>query len=339
MASINSLGYRTDHTIDEKLGVAIKSTDANGLLTIYTYDSFGNILSATSPLDTTIYTMWWSRDVTQAPINSEYYTKTVSTGKPTTTTFYDCLGREVRRVTESPDGKSILATITNYDNCGRVHEVSNPYFPKYQPILTTTEYDKAGRIESVTNVGNIEYKDGTNRLAMIEGYKIPEWESIKYTSFNKIKEVIATRNNGISDIRFVYMMAYGPDKTRCMQMLYPQGRPGNNYYCKYYVGNIYNEAHNNGKILKQDYIYANGNLVAIHQTKQGNEKMLYVHLDNIGSIWAYTDENGEITEELNYDPWGRKRNPETWDYYKGYKHLTSNTTLLQNSGNVDLNKK
>ena len=645
-ASINSLGYRTGHTIDEKLGVATESTDANGLLTIYAYDSFGNILSATSPLDTTKYTMWWSRDVAQAPINSEYYTKTVSTGKPTTTTFYDCLGREVRRVTESPDGKSILATITNYDNCGRVHEASNPYFPKYQPILTTTEYDKAGRIESVTdqlgrttrysydglkttvtnangyssskivdrhgrlaksidadgnsicysydiddncvcvegptttirtefdkygnrtklidpdlgeisyayngygelvsqtdshgtttfeydvlgrltketrpdftytysydnqlkgfmdiklssnntsiaykydkygrtisethemsnrsfttrtsynninkpdtisypsgfkiklnyydtgyqqsihnaksglliweaddydefgnvavahigndrytgriyspvgtiievgtddilyckyeydgcnnltskidnirgneeyysydalnrltmatteangksariinveydaggniisksNVGNIEYKDGTNRLAMIEGYKIPEWESIKYTSFNKIKEVIATRNNGIRDIRFVYMMAYGPDKTRCMQGLYPQGGPGTNYNCKYYVGNIYDEAHNNGKILKQDYIYANGNLVAIHQTNQGNEKMLYVHLDNLGSIWAYTDENGEITEELNYDPWGRKRNPETWDYYTGYKHLTS----------------
>lgn len=158
---------------------------------------------------------------------------------------------------------------------------------------------------------------------MIEGYKIPEWESIKYTSFNKIKEVIATRNNGIRDIRFVYMMAYGPDKTRCMQGLYPQGGPGTNYNCKYYVGNIYDEAHNNGKILKQDYIYANGNLVAIHQTNQGNEKMLYVHLDNLGSIWAYTDENGEITEELNYDPWGRKRNPETWDYYTGYKHLTS----------------
>ena len=189
--------------------------------------------------------------------------------------------------------------------------------------IINVEYDAGGNIISKSNVGNIEYKDGTNRLAMIEGYKIPEWESIKYTSFNKIKEVIATRNNGIRDIRFVYMMAYGPDKTRCMQGLYPQGGSGTNYNYKYYVGNIYDEAHNNGKVLKQDYIYANGNLVAIHQTNQGNEKMLYVHLDNLGSIWAYTDENGEITEELNYDPWGRKRNPETWDYYTGYKHLTS----------------
>lgn len=189
--------------------------------------------------------------------------------------------------------------------------------------IIDVEYDAGGNIISKSNVGNIEYKDGTNRLAMIEGYKIPEWESIKYTSFNKIKEVIATRNNGIRDIRFVYMLAYGPDKTRCMQGLYPQGGSGTNYNCKYYVGNIYDEAHNNGKVLKQDYIYANGNLVAIHQTNQGNEKMLYVHLDNLGSIWAYTNENGEITEELNYDPWGRKRNPETWDYYTGYKHLTS----------------
>lgn len=150
-ASINSFGYKTEYDIDEKLGVAIKSTDANGLSTRYTYDSFGNILSAISPLGTTIYTTWWSRGVTQAPINSEYYTKIVSTGKPTATNFYDCLGREVRRVAESPNGKSTLTTITNYDNCGRVHEVSNPYFPNNKLFLTTTEYDKAGRIQSVTD--------------------------------------------------------------------------------------------------------------------------------------------------------------------------------------------
>lgn len=99
----------------------------------------------------------------------------------------------------------------SYDALNRLTMATTEANGKSARIIDV-EYDAGGNIISKSNVGNIEYKDGTNRLAMIEGYKIPEWESIKYTSFNKIKEVIATRNNGIRDIRFVYMMAYGPDK-------------------------------------------------------------------------------------------------------------------------------
>lgn len=210
----------------------------------------------------------------------------------------------------------------DYDALNRLTTVTTEANGKSTRTIEV-EYDESGNVISKSNVGNMVYEDDTNRLVEIDGYKIPEWESVKYTSFNKIEEVIATRNDGISDMRYFYTMVYGPDKTRCIQGLYPPGRPGTNYDSKYYVGNIYDEALNNGKVLKQDYIYANGNLVAIHQTNQGKEKMLYVHLDNVGSIWAYTDDNGDIVEELNYDPWGRKRNPETWDYYTGYEHLTS----------------
>lgn len=31
---------------------------------------------------------------------------------------------------------------------------------------------------------------------------------------------------------------------------------------------------------------------------------------------AYTDEKGNIIEELSYDAWGRRRNPDTWECYK-----------------------
>ena len=85
------------------------------------------------------------------------------------------------------------------------------------------------------------------------------------------------------------------------------------------MGNLYDEANNNGHVLKQDYIYADGKLVAIHQADDHGERMRYVHLDHLGSVWAITGDDGAVVAEYNYDPWGRRRNPETWDYYDGYE--------------------
>ena len=45
------------------------------------------------------------------------------------------------------------------------------------------------------------------------------------------------------------------------------------------------------------------------------EHILYIHHDHIGSVMTYTDENGNIAEELSYDAWGRRRNSNTWTYY------------------------
>lgn len=47
--------------------------------------------------------------------------------------------------------------------------------------------------------------------------------------------------------------------------------------------------------------------------------MRYVHLDHLGSVWAMTDDDGAVIAEYNYDPWGRRRSPETWDYYDSYE--------------------
>lgn len=69
-----------------------------------------------------------------------------------------------------------------------------------------------------------------------------------------------------SGLRYILTLTYGPDKTRCMQGMYPPGAAGTEYDVKYYVGNLYDEARSNGRVLRQDYIYADGRLVAIHQT-------------------------------------------------------------------------
>ncbi len=634
-ASVNALGHRTIYEVDGKTGMVTSQTDALGLTTTYTYDSFGNLLKETDPVGETAHTTGWSKGQAHAPQGTVWYERVERTGEAPVTSFMDCLGRTVRTVTTSGDGSADLFTDTEYDNCGRVRSVSNPYFQKYGPVFNSSEYDGAGRpvshcntdgqttryaydglrttttdpcggthvrivdtdgrlVESVdalgasvrytydlndnctavegptttiltefdgggrktrtvdpdlgevtyahngfgeltgqtdskgtatyeydclgrlvketrpdfeyrytydkakpglldskacsngtsveyryddfgrvigethrmggktfttsttynaagkpatvtypsgfkvsldyyatgrlrrvsnaatgdliweateydelgnaagaylgnghdvatcynptgtvsetnvdgdlvcwydydgnnclihkydevrgneeyydydaqnrltavttqaggqdarethveydaggnvtfkTGVGVMAYREGSNRLEAVTGFELPEWEKVSYTSFHKISEVIAPRSGGL---RYFLTLTYGPDKTRCMQGMYPPGVAGTKYDEKYYVGNLYDEAHYNGHVLRQDYIYADGRLVAIHQADDQGERMRYVHLDHLGSVWAMTGDDGAIAAEYNYDPWGRRRNPETWDYY------------------------
>ncbi len=184
--------------------------------------------------------------------------------------------------------------------------------------VSTVEYDAGGNVTSKSGVGVMAYGEGTNRLKSVTGYALPEWEKVSYTSFHKVSEVIAQRG-GKYGPRYFLSLTYGPDKTRCMQSLYPPSVTGSKYDEKYYVGNLYDEAHNNGHVLTQDYIYADGHLVAIHQADDRGERMRYVHLDHLGSVWAMTDDGGAIVAEYNYDPWGLRRDPATWARYDSYE--------------------
>lgn len=585
-ASVDALGHRTTYEVNDTTGLVRSQTDALGNTTTCSYDSFGTLLKEKDPVGETTRTTGWSKGQPYAPQEAVWYERVERTGEAPVTTFMDCLGRTVRTVTSSGDGGSVLLTDTEYDNCGRVRNVTNPYFPKYGPLFNSSEYDKAGRLVSCRNAGgqttryaydglrttttdpcggahirtvdtdgrlvesvdalsasvrygydiqdnctvvegprttvrtefdgggrktrtadpdlgevtythngfgeltgrtdskgtatyeydqlgrlvketrpdfeyrytydqakpglldskvcsngtsveyryddygrvigethrmggkafttsttynaagkpatvtypsgfkvsldyyatgrlrrisnaatdaaiweateydefgnavgthlgngrvaatcynptgtvsetnvdddlvcwydydgnnclihkydevrdneeyydydaqdrlvtvttraggqdarevNVEYdaggnvtlktgvgvmayKEGTNRLETVSGYELPEWEKVSYTSFHKISEVTAPRNG--SGLRYILTLTYGPDKTRCMQGMCPPGVTGTEYDVKYYVGNLYDEAHSNGSVLRQDYIYADGRLVAIHQ--------------------------------------------------------------------------
>jgi RHS repeat-associated protein len=62
------------------------------------------------------------------------------------------------------------------------------------------------------------------------------------------------------------------------------------------------------------YLYANGQPFGYHKKNGSNETINYLHLDYQGSIMAITDQSGIITEEHNYDAWGRARDPQKLYY-------------------------
>jgi len=71
------------------------------------------------------------------------------------------------------------------------------------------------------------------------------------------------------------------------------------------------------------------------QVGSNSPVIYYLCKDHLGSITGIMDSNGNMLEELNYDPWGKRRNPQDWSYtnvtaptytergFTGHEHLDS----------------
>lgn len=144
ISATNSLGFTATSEYDEALGAVTSSTDANGITTNYAYDKFGSLITAASPISCSLMTTGWSSGMADAPENALYFEWEKTTGKPATIEFYDCLGRLLRKVTESVGGKKAYVDQT-YNKRGLVDKVSEPYFAGDEQYWNTSEYDAIGR--------------------------------------------------------------------------------------------------------------------------------------------------------------------------------------------------
>ena len=141
----NSLNHTTVNTVDENLGLLMASEDANHVTTSYEYDLFGRQTKVMTPISSTITTMGWSTNQSDAPAYAQYYVLTKTTGTPDRIEFFDCLGRSLRVVTENAFGSKIYVDIV-YNGKGQVSKTSQPYFPGSSVQWTQYQYDAAGRV-------------------------------------------------------------------------------------------------------------------------------------------------------------------------------------------------
>ena len=143
-SATNALGHTVTYVTEETLGNVLSSTDANGIVTENAYDSFGRLTGTSTPVTRTVTSTGWSTGMPDAPARSLYFEYGQSTGGPWTLEFFDCLGRSLRKVTESM-GNGRTYTDTEYDSHGRVKRTSAPYFRGADISWTTFEYDAYGR--------------------------------------------------------------------------------------------------------------------------------------------------------------------------------------------------
>lgn len=174
-STTNSLGFTQTFTIDDGLGLALESTDANGIKTTNTYGSFGTLEKSSDPIETSVQTIGWSNGMEDAPETSLYFTYSKSTGSPYSIEFYDCLGRTVRTVTQSVKGKKVYVDVV-YNNKGQTARSSEPYFRGETVYWNTVSYDKAGRTICQTdasgNSNTIDYRGLSTITTDASGSKI-----------------------------------------------------------------------------------------------------------------------------------------------------------------------
>ena len=189
----------------------------------------------------------------------------------------------------------------------------------------TMKYDGAGNLTYKTGLGSVSYVTGTNRIGSVKGetFVLPAFDNVVYTSFNKMCSL--RRNTSENPLHYYDLsIDYGVDKEKKTETTsYFMGGCGQNFDSHYrdvktriYVNELYNEEIAKGTGKNINYIYANGKPVAIYEVTDGTDgKTLYIHHDNLGSVMAYSNEDGTLCEELSYDAWGRRRKTDTWDYF------------------------
>jgi RHS repeat-associated protein len=162
----NALNQTTTINEESKFGTVVAEFDPNNLEIkqgTNSPDSFGRITQVIAPDSTQsntqyLYCSGVYGGTTTCPSNAVTAIQITSSNGgtqvvPTTTTFYDVLGRVVEVQTQGFDG-TIIVQDTIYDNLGRVHQVSQPYFAGASPVYTTNSYDTLGRARTSTDANS-----------------------------------------------------------------------------------------------------------------------------------------------------------------------------------------
>lgn len=127
--------------------------------------------------------------------------------------------------------------------------------------------------------------------------------TLTYTCFDKVK-TIAEGNNTLE-------YTYGYDRQRIFM---EEHANGTNRTKRYVGGCEFQTATENNTTTTKNYTFIDSpiGVVAVVE-KQGNDQSIhYVLKDHLGSWTTITDSQGNVEQELSFDAWGNRRNPETW---------------------------
>ena len=111
---------------------------------------------------------------------------------------------------------------------------------------------------------------------------------------------------------------------------------------KYYLGS-YEKQVSGGTTREIHYVGGGNGLCAVIVREGGVSNFYFVYTDHLGSILTVTDINGNVVAEQNFDAWGRKRDPVSWQYssvpaapawlyrgFTGHEHLLQFTVINMN---------
>ncbi|MDE1466093.1 toxin TcdB middle/N-terminal domain-containing protein [Spartinivicinus poritis] len=196
----NALGHIASQTVDPFWGVTLSSTDANGKVTSYQYDSFGRLEKEVrhDGTETTVTRGWFTGD---SPATAKYWVQTQSSGSSPSKAYFDNLGRSVRTESIALTGK-ITWTDTEYDALGQIKRQSFPYFSTdTERRWTTYQYDELLRPVQVTRPDDSVSTTAYNGLTTVVTNALSQ---TKTTHQNALGQVVSVVDALSSTLQYQY---------------------------------------------------------------------------------------------------------------------------------------
>lgn len=174
------------------------------------------------------------------------------------------------------------------------------------------DYDPYGRmtrktIDNARVFSDAVYDETTKPHAMDRADINPNGfteHSVTYTCFDKVKTV--TEGNNTLEY------SYGYDRQRVFMEEHANGVERT----KRYVGNCEFVTITEGNVTTEKtltYLTGPTGVFAVMEKQGDDESLHFILKDNLGSWTTITDKDGVVEQELSFDAWGSRRNPETWN--------------------------
>ncbi len=184
--------------------------------------------------------------------------------------------------------------------------------PGYEPFNII--YGSEGNFEVKDNIGSYTY-DPVKLHAVTEIGNLPlsntisqETQNMTYSAFNKATTIHEGPN--------LLEIFYAPDNSRLRTDLKDAG--GAVIKTKYFVGNYESVLDvPSGTTTETIYLNCPYGLVGALVSQNGSTPVTnYIRTDYLGSISAVYDGSASLLEENSFDAWGKRRNPDDWNYYQ-----------------------
>lgn len=237
---------------------------------------------------------------------------------------FDKLGNLESRIEHSTG----FSETFGYDGLNRLTDVWSTFTSGNGRQHSEVSYYANGNIKTKTGVGTYTYggscggvKAGPHAVTSISGAKNASYcydkngnmvsgdgRTFTYTDFDK-PDLIRKGNNQVA-------MRYGTDR----QLVYRKDVTGNDEKVTLLVDGLYErvsytKGSQGGK--REDKYYIGGSVI-LTQTKAANgtrsENVDYLHKDHLGSLVAITNPLGELVKRFSFDAWGKRRQPDVFDY-------------------------
>jgi RHS repeat-associated protein len=325
--TINGITYTTSTEYDSYsrvLKTKYPSVRKNGPVVRNKYNTYGYLASVSENQTGKVYWKAASKNANGQLLESSYGNGTISTriydpltGEMTHQSVisgstivqewgyeFDAVGNLIKR-TDYKRNKTVSESF-EYDNLNRLIEVQN------NAGTLTMAYNELGNIVSKSDVGTYHYDDTSkpNRLTNItkcEGCLLKDNnQNITYTSFDKVKTITQDSD----ELRLFYDADY--------QRIYADSYKKNVLAKRRtYINNLfeYEKDYATGNVRETFYIFGGDGLVAIRVRDNSADKFSYVHKDHLGSVQCLTNESGSLEQEMSYDAWGNRRDPNTLQVY------------------------